>query len=61
MTPGYAKELKALGYDSLTLDDLVMLRDHGVTPDRVRSANARAGTRLPIDMLRSLADSGGLR
>ena len=57
----YAKELKALGYDSLTLDDLVLLRDHGVTPDRVRSANARAGTRLPIDTLRSLADGGGLR
>jgi hypothetical protein len=34
------------------------LRDHGVTPDRVRAANARAGTRLPIDMLRSLADGG---
>jgi beta-lactamase regulating signal transducer with metallopeptidase domain len=61
ITPDYAKELKALGYDDLSLDDLVMLRDHGVTPDRVRSANNRAGKRLPIDMLRSLADGGGLR
>jgi hypothetical protein len=32
-----------------------------VTPDKVRSANARAGSRLPIDILRSMADGGGLR
>ena len=61
VTPPYAKELKSLGYDGLSLDDLVLLRDHGVTPDRVRSANARTGTRLPIDVLRSMADGGGLR
>ena len=61
VTPSYAKELKSLGYDGLSLDDLVLLRDHGVTPDRVRSANARTGTRLPIDVLRSMADGGGLR
>jgi beta-lactamase regulating signal transducer with metallopeptidase domain len=61
VTPDYASAMKGLGYDSLTLEDLVMLRDHGVTPDRVRSANARTGTRLPIDVLRSLADGGGLR
>jgi beta-lactamase regulating signal transducer with metallopeptidase domain len=61
VTPGYARELKSLGYDGLSLGDLVTLRDHGVTPDRVRSANQRTGTRLPIDVLRSMADGGGLR
>jgi beta-lactamase regulating signal transducer with metallopeptidase domain len=61
VSPDYAKEMKALGYDNLALDDLIVLRDHGVTPDRVRSANSRAGTKLPIDLLRSLADGGGLR
>ena len=52
--------MKALGYDRLAYEDLVTLRDHGLTPDRIRAANARAGTRLPIDMLKSLA-AGGMR
>jgi beta-lactamase regulating signal transducer with metallopeptidase domain len=58
VTPEYARELKALGYEGLAADDLVSLRDHGVTPDRIRAANKRAGTRLPIEMLRSLAAGG---
>jgi beta-lactamase regulating signal transducer with metallopeptidase domain len=55
VTPDYAKELQALGYDRLAIDDLVMLRDQGLTAERIRAANQRAGTRLPIDLLRSLA------
>lgn len=58
MDPDYVKQLKTLGYDQLSIDDLITLRDHGVTPDKVRSANAKAGTKLPPDMLRSLADGG---
>ena len=54
MTPDYSKALKALGYDRLAVDDLVVLRDHGLTAERIRAANERAGTRLPIDMLKSL-------
>ena len=61
VTPRYVEELKALGYDGLTAEDLVLLRDHGATAERIRAANTRAGTRLPIDMLRSLARSGGLQ
>jgi len=60
VTPEYAKDLKSLGYDKLTTDDLVMLRDHGLTADRIRTANTRAGTRLPLDMLKSMA-AGGFR
>lgn len=41
--------------DRLTVEDLVMLRDHGLSPERIRTANERAGTRLPIDLLKSLA------
>jgi len=55
VTPAYAKELKALGYDGLAVEDLVMLRDHGLTAERIRAANQRAGTRLPIDLIKALA------
>jgi beta-lactamase regulating signal transducer with metallopeptidase domain len=55
VTPDYAKSLKALGYEGLAVEDLVMLRDHGLTAERIRAANQRAGTRLPIDLLKSLA------
>lgn len=58
VTPDFVSGLKALGYDDIPLADLIMLRDHGVTPERARRANERAGTRLPPDMLRSLADRG---
>ena len=55
VTPDYARALKALGYDRLAVEDLVMLRDQGLTAERIRAANDRAGTRLPIDLLKSLA------
>jgi hypothetical protein len=37
-----------------------MLRDQGLTAERIKSANARAGTKLPLDLLKSLA-AGGMR
>ena len=40
MTPDYVSGMKALGYDSLSLDELVTLRDHGVTAERAKPANA---------------------
>ena len=55
VTPEYAKALKALGYDRLAVDDMVMLRDRGLSAERIRAANERAGTRLPIDLLKSLS------
>jgi len=60
VTSEYAQEIKALGYTGVTLDELVTLRDHGLTAERIRAANTRAGTRLPIDLLKSLA-AGGMR
>ena len=60
VTPEYVRELKALGYDGLTQDDLVTLRDHGLTAERIKTANGRAGTRLPVDLLKSFA-AGGMR
>jgi hypothetical protein len=32
----------------------------GLSADRIRAANSRAGTRLPVDLLKSVA-AGGLR
>ena len=58
VTPSFVSELKTLGYDKLDLEDLVSLKDHGVTPDKIRRANDRAGTRLPLDMIRALANGG---
>ena len=60
VTPGYIRELKALGYDNLPLDEVVRLRDHGVTAEKIKRANEKAGTKLPLDMVRSMVD-GGLR
>ena len=54
VTSEFAKDLKDLGYDNLSLEDLVSLRDHGWNAERIRNANARAGARLPVDMLKSL-------
>ena len=60
VTVEYSRELKALGYDKLSVEDLTMLRDQGLTAERIKSANARAGTKLPLDLLKSLA-AGGMR
>ncbi len=51
VTPQYAQELRTLGYERLAPADLIALRDHGLTSDRIRAANARAGTRLPVERL----------
>lgn len=61
VTPEYIKGLKDLGYQGMSLEEIIKLRDHGVTPDKVKRANERAGTKLPIDMIRQMADGGGLR
>ena len=58
VTSSYVGELKTLGYDKLDLEDLVSLKDQGVTPEKIRRANERAGTKLPLDMIRALANGG---
>lgn len=54
----FAREMKTLGYTGLTLDDLVGLRDQGVTAAKITRANERAGTKLPLDMIKSMARGG---
>jgi beta-lactamase regulating signal transducer with metallopeptidase domain len=55
VTPDYVRDIKALGYAELSLAEAAMLRDHGLTVEQIKAANSRAGTRLPIDSLKSLA------
>jgi beta-lactamase regulating signal transducer with metallopeptidase domain len=61
VTTSYVQDLKTLGYENVSADDLVTLRSHGLTSERIRAANARAGTRLPLDLLKSLAAGGSIR
>ncbi len=51
VTPAYVKALQALGYTGLSVDELVRLRDHGMTADRIQQANARAGGRQSVEAL----------
>ena len=48
VTPRYVEELKALGYDGLA-EDLILLLDHGPPPNGALHPRRDA---LPIDMLR---------
>ncbi|HEX7795349.1 MAG TPA: hypothetical protein VF456_13400, partial [Vicinamibacterales bacterium] len=50
--------LSSLGYEHLTLEDLTLLRSHGVTPMRIRTANQRAERRLGVNELTTLASHG---
>ena len=50
------RELTALGYTRMSLDDLIRLRDHGVTPKEVRELKKIGNDRLTIDELVSLRD-----
>ncbi len=54
VTPEYLNQLKGLGYQGLALEEVVSLRDHGLSADKIRTANERAGTRLPPDMLKRM-------
>ena len=49
---------RRLGYKGLSPDDLVTLRDHGVTAERIRQANAKAGSQLSVAQLRDAASHG---
>ena len=40
-SPAFIGEPKGLGYTDLDATDIVRLRDHGVTADFIRRANAR--------------------
>ena len=49
--PEFVGELRALGYERLSADDLTSMRIHGVSAAFVRRANEEAGRRLTPDEL----------
>jgi hypothetical protein len=51
-------QLANVGYPRLQVEELVSLRDQGISPEEVRRANIRAGTHLPVNRLRELAANG---
>jgi hypothetical protein len=50
VTPEYVNEMRDLGYDHISADDLVATRIHKVTPDYIRQMRA-AGWKLSLDEL----------
>jgi hypothetical protein len=52
--------MKQLGLKDLTLDQIVRLRDHGVTPGFVSHARARGYTPTDADALIRLKNRGPL-
>src|SRR5262249_35805046 len=47
----YIGDLAAAGYTNLTVDQLIELKMHGVTPDFIKEMNALVGNKLPVDTL----------
>lgn len=58
MSPAQIDELADIGYARLGVEGLVSLRNQGVSPEEIRRANTRAGSRLSVERLRELAARG---
>ena len=54
----FIEELAALGYTNLSVDDLIALKNHGVTPQLVRELKERGYEKLSIKQLTRLASNG---
>lgn len=54
----YIEELSALGYTGLTVDQLIDLKNHGVTPAFIREMQAAGYTGLKVEELIRLASHG---
>ena len=57
MDPEYIRGMRRLGY-TLTLEQLITARDHGVTPDYIESMVSLGYRGLTIDTLIRLRDHG---
>jgi bla regulator protein blaR1 len=55
---GFIEEMIALGYTNLSVDDLIDLKNHGVTPQLVRELKAQGYDKLTVEQLLRLASNG---
>jgi hypothetical protein len=54
----FIQAIKQLGYDKLAVEQLVRMKDHGVSPDFVKNMKDRGVQNLTIDELVRLRDNG---
>ena len=49
--PGFVREIHDLGYPSVSAEQLIAMRIHGVTPDYIRAMNRRFNEKLSVSDL----------
>jgi beta-lactamase regulating signal transducer with metallopeptidase domain/uncharacterized protein (UPF0335 family) len=54
----FIEELSALGYSNLSIDDLIALRNHGVTPQLIRELKSHGFDKLSVKQLTRLGSTG---
>jgi beta-lactamase regulating signal transducer with metallopeptidase domain len=54
----FIKEIVALGYTGLSVDDFIALKNYGVTPQFIRELKAQGYDKLSIEQLKRLASMG---
>ena len=54
----FVRDLKALGYENLTLDEVTSMRIHGATPEYIRELRKLGYTDLPVESLLNLRIHG---
>jgi hypothetical protein len=52
------KGIKQAGFESISLEELVRCRDHGVTPGYIQKLRTRGMQNLTIDQIIRLRDNG---
>ena len=58
MNPKFIQELKQSGYDKVPVEQLIRLRDHGVSASYIQKMKERGHTNLSLDELINLRDRG---
>jgi len=60
VTPDYIESIRKAGYDNVSLDQLIRMKDHGVDAEFIRRAKAHGFQKLSLDQLIRLRDAGVL-
>jgi hypothetical protein len=52
VTGGFISELRAMGYDRVSAEEIIRLRDHGISAGFIRTSNRDGGHLSPDDLIR---------